>query len=102
MNVQTVSFQGLSFINVAKPTDFEMKYLKSTYYFNPLNLEDYVHRTQIPKIENHKKYNHPVRAALHQFDSPGGKEAEIVGFKSGLEIIVREMKEGREGMKTHG
>ncbi len=56
MNVQTVSFQGLSFINVTKPTDFEMKYLKNTYYFNPLNLEDYVHRTQIPKIENHKKY----------------------------------------------
>jgi len=57
MNVQTVIFQGLSFINVAKPTDFEMKYLKNTYYFNPLNLEDYAHRTQIPKIENHKKYD---------------------------------------------
>lgn len=57
MNVQTVSFQGLSFINVAKPTDFEMKYLKNTYYFNPLNLEDYLHRTQVPKIENHKKYD---------------------------------------------
>lgn len=57
MNVQTVSFQGLSFINVAKPTDFEMKFLKNTYYFNPLNLEDYMHRTQIPKIENHKKYD---------------------------------------------
>ena len=57
MNVQTVSFQGLSFINVAKPTDFEMKYLKNTYYFNPLNLEDYVHRTQIPKIEDHRRYD---------------------------------------------
>ena len=57
MNVQTVSFQGLSFINVTKPTDFEIKYLKNTYYFNPLNLDDYMHRTQIPKIENHKKYN---------------------------------------------
>lgn len=57
MNVQTVSFQGLSFINVTKPTDFEMKYLRNTYYFNSLNLEDYAHRTQIPKIENHKKYD---------------------------------------------
>lgn len=57
MNVQTVSFQNLSFVNVSKPTDFEMKYLKNTYYFNPLNLEDYVHKTQIPKIENHKKYD---------------------------------------------
>ena len=57
MNVQTVSFQGLSFINVAKPTDFEMKHLKNTYYFNPLNLDDYAHRKQVPKIENHKKYD---------------------------------------------
>lgn len=57
MNVQTVSFQGLSFINVCKPTDFEIKYLKNTYYLNPLNLEDYIHRTQIPKIENHRKYS---------------------------------------------
>lgn len=57
MNVQNVVFQGLSFVNVAKPTDFEMKYLKNTYYFNPLNLEDYMHKTQIPKIENHKKYD---------------------------------------------
>ncbi len=57
MNIQTVSFQGLSFINVANPTDFEIKYLKNTYYFNSLNLDDYIHKTQIPKIENHKRYN---------------------------------------------
>ncbi len=57
MNVQNVSFQGLSFVNVAKPTDFEIKYLKNTYYFNSLNLDDYMHRAQIPKIENHRKYD---------------------------------------------
>lgn len=57
MNIQTVIHQDLSFINVTKPTDFEMKFLKNTYYFNPLNLEDYMHKTQIPKIENHKKYD---------------------------------------------
>lgn len=57
MNVQTVSFHGLSFVNVAKPTDFEMKYLRNTYDFNPLNLEDYTHKTQIPKIENYRKYD---------------------------------------------
>lgn len=57
MNVQVVNFQGLSFINVAKPTDFEMKFLRNTYDFNPLDLEDLMHRTQIPKIANHKKYD---------------------------------------------
>jgi magnesium transporter len=57
MNVQTVNFQGLFFINVAKPTDFEMKFLRNTYDFDPLSLEDYLHRTQIPKIENRNKYD---------------------------------------------
>lgn len=57
MNIQTVSFQGLSFVDVTNPTDFEMKHLKNTYYFNPLYLEDYVHKAQIPKIENHKRYD---------------------------------------------
>lgn len=57
MNIQAVSFQGVSFINVVKPTDFEMKYLKKTYDFYPLSLEDYLHRAQIPTIENYKKYD---------------------------------------------
>lgn len=57
MNIQVVNFQGISFVNVSKPTDFEMKYLKNTYNFDFLNLDDYTHRTQIPKIENHKAYD---------------------------------------------
>jgi magnesium transporter len=57
MNVQTVNFQGLYFVNVANPTDFEMKFLRNTYDFDPLNLEDYLHKAQIPKIENHKQYD---------------------------------------------
>jgi magnesium transporter len=57
MNVQTINYQGLFFINVTKPTDFEMKFLRNTYKFDPLNLEDYLHRVQIPKIESHKEYD---------------------------------------------
>lgn len=56
MNVKTVNYQGLFFINVAKPTDFEIKFLKNTYDFDPLNLDDYLLRTQIPKIESYDKY----------------------------------------------
>ena len=56
MNVQTVTYQNLSFVNVSKPTDFEMKFLKNIYDFNPLILEDYTQKTQIPKIENYDKY----------------------------------------------
>ncbi|MDP2638393.1 MAG: magnesium transporter CorA family protein [Candidatus Levybacteria bacterium] len=57
MNVQTVTFQGLSFVNVSKPTDFELKYLRNTYDFNHLDLDDYAYKAQIPKIESQKKYD---------------------------------------------
>jgi magnesium transporter len=57
MNVQTVHHQGLFFVNVAKPTEFEMKFLRNTYGFSELNLEDYLFKRQIPKIENHEKYD---------------------------------------------
>jgi magnesium transporter len=57
MNIQTINFKELSFVNVSDPKDFEMKYLLNSYDFDPLNLEDYTHKTQIPKIENYKKYD---------------------------------------------
>lgn len=56
MNIQTVSFNGLSFVNVANPQELEIKDLKKNFGFNPLDLEDYTHRTQIPKIEAFKNY----------------------------------------------
>ena len=71
MNVQSVNFQGLFFVNVAKPTDFEIKFLKNTYDFNPLSLEDYLTKTQIPKIENHGKYDLMVlRFPIFSEDAP--------------------------------
>lgn len=56
MNIQTVTYDGLSFLNVHKPQELEIKFLRKTYGFNPLNLEDYVNKTQIPKIEVYKEY----------------------------------------------
>lgn len=79
MNIQTVSFQNLSFINVAKPTDFEIKYLKNTYYFNPLNLDDYIHRAQIPKIENHRKYD-LIILRLPFFSENGPQNSHLYGM----------------------
>lgn len=57
MNIQSVSFNGLSFVNVDSPQELEVKDLKKTFGFNPLDLEDYIHRTQIPKIEVFKNYS---------------------------------------------
>jgi len=56
MNIQTVTHQGLSFLQVHDPQDLELKFLRKNYGFSPLNLEDYINKTQIPKIEIYKDY----------------------------------------------
>lgn len=56
MNTQTVIFQGISFINVANPHELDIKDLRNNFGFNPLDLEDYVHRNQVPKIEVRKNH----------------------------------------------
>lgn len=56
MNIQTVAFNKVSFVNVTSPHELEIKDLKRNFDFNPLDLEDYIHRTQIPKIKVYKNY----------------------------------------------
>lgn len=56
MNIQTVIFNNLSFINVTNPGDLEIKYLKTNFDFDTLHLDDYINKTQIPKIETFKNY----------------------------------------------
>lgn len=57
MNIPTVTHDGLSFINLNKPTEAELKFLNSSFGFSMLNLEDYLYKTQIPKIETYKGYS---------------------------------------------
>lgn len=57
MNIQTVKFENTSFINVANPGEIEIKFLKKNFYFSSLLLDDYLNKTQIPKIEIHKRYS---------------------------------------------
>ncbi len=60
MNIQTVTHKGLSFLDIHNPQELEIKFLRNNYGFNPLNLEDFVNRTQVPKIETYKEYTHIV------------------------------------------
>jgi magnesium transporter len=57
MNIPTVTHNGLSFINLNKPTESEIKFLNASFGFSLLNLEDYLYKTQIPKIEIYKDYS---------------------------------------------
>lgn len=57
MNIQTVKFNNTSFVNVVKPEDLEIKYLINNFGFSKLHLDDYINRTQVPKIETFKNYS---------------------------------------------
>lgn len=57
MNIQTVKFTDTSFINVTNPGLLEIKYLKKDFGFSSLHLDDYLNKTQIPKIEIQKNYS---------------------------------------------
>lgn len=56
MNVPTVIHNGLSFINVTKPTAEQISFLNKNFGFSMLHLEDYLYKTQIPKIEVDEDY----------------------------------------------
>lgn len=56
MNIQTVTFEKTSFIVCVDPKDLELKYLKNNFGFSSLHLDDYVNKTQVPKIEVTQNY----------------------------------------------
>lgn len=56
MNLQTVTYNNISFVNINNPGELELKHLSMNYGFNTLDLEDFTNKTQIPKIETFKKY----------------------------------------------
>lgn len=54
--VEEVSCDGLTWVNVEKPTQSEMRLLAAKYHFHPLTLEDCLSRTQLPKIDKYGDY----------------------------------------------
>lgn len=57
MNVPTITYNGLSFINLNKPTAEQITFLNKNFGFSMLHLEDYLYKTQIPKIEVDEDYS---------------------------------------------
>ena len=57
MNIQTVTFNNLSFLNVHDLQELELKYLKQEFKFNHHDLDDFIQKRQVPKIEDLKEYS---------------------------------------------
>jgi len=56
LNIESLSWGDLTWINIEKPTEKETEYLAEHYSFHPLDLDDCLSRIQRPKIDIYKDY----------------------------------------------
>ena len=56
LNLRTVSWGDLTWVDIVQPTKESTKYLAEQYNFNPLDLEDALSPRQVPKIEEYPDY----------------------------------------------
>jgi len=56
LNLETVSWGDVTWVNIQPPTERETEYLAENYPFHPLDLDDCLSRIQRPKIDEYKDY----------------------------------------------
>ena len=56
LNLESLTWGELSWINIEQPTERETEYLAQNYPFHPLDLDDCLSRIQRPKIDEYKDY----------------------------------------------
>ena len=56
LNIKHVQVDGLTWVNIEKPTEVETDYLSQHYPFHPLDLDDCLSRIQRPKIDQYEDY----------------------------------------------
>jgi magnesium transporter len=55
-NVETISAEGLRWVNIEGPSPLECAWLEEQFGFHPLDLEDVLSRNQRPKIDEYPDY----------------------------------------------
>ena len=56
LNLESLNWGDLTWVNMEKPTERETEYLAQNYPFHPLDLDDCLSRIQRPKIDEYKDY----------------------------------------------
>ena len=56
LNIESVTWNELTWIDIERPTEQETEYLAQNYPFHPLDLDDCLSRIQRPKIDEYKEY----------------------------------------------
>ncbi len=56
LNLESLTWGNLTWVNIEGPTERETEYLAQNYHFHPLDLDDCLSRIQRPKIDEYKDY----------------------------------------------
>lgn len=56
LNLESISWGGLTWVNIVGPTPREVEYLAKHYAFHHLALDDCLSRKQLPKLDEYKDY----------------------------------------------
>lgn len=56
LNIETITYKDLTWVNIEQPAKREIEYLAQNYSFNQLDLDDCLSRRQRPKIDEYEDY----------------------------------------------
>ncbi|MGA7732833.1 MAG: magnesium/cobalt transporter CorA [Chloroflexia bacterium] len=75
LNIQTVTHNGITWVNIMHPGEAETEWLRKTYGFHPLHLDDILSKIQRPKIDDEDDYtfivmHFPVYSKLVRITTP--------------------------------
>lgn len=89
LNIQTITHNGITWVNIVHPTELETDWLSKTYGFHPLHLDDMTSKIQRPKIDDEDDYtfivtHFPVYSKLVRITTP----SEVDIFVGGSFLIT--------------
>ncbi|MFC1950764.1 magnesium transporter CorA family protein, partial [Chloroflexota bacterium] len=84
LNLESLTWGNLTWVNIDGPTEQETEYLAQNYHFHPLDLDDCLSRIQRPKIDEYKKYLFLV------FHFPVFNKETLVTTPSQLTVFISE------------
>jgi len=104
LNLESLTWGDLTWVNIESPTEQEIEYLAQNYSFHPLDLDDCLSRIQRPKIDEYKDYlflvfHFPVFDTKSRVTTPSqlsvfiGEKYLITLHKGELKPLVKLFKE---------
>jgi magnesium transporter len=107
LDIRTITYNGITWVDMDRPGQAEIEWLRATYGFHPLHLEDTVSKTQRPKIDDADDYtfivtHFPVYSKLvrqttaSEVDIFVGASFVITAHQGNLKPLVRLFKQCAE------